>query len=256
DLKISKTIGNLSTAATKLRKNSRDAPQMVEQLGELPTIGEVAKAVVESSRIIIGSDLMLRLLRGEANASRSPMNPKVDPWGIGLEYSPHLLTALSPPTPTMRIATHKDPDADALVSAWMAQRYLFPGQSPSVEFVARDYESDRSEFDCVVDVGRKHDPRTLQFDHKPPAFKHRDQECATSLVWEHARSGNADVGHLRELVELIHDGDAATRRSKSDAYKASRTNGLHALIKHAKAYAQGDRMLYQAVGVFLDAAYC
>ncbi len=50
-------------------------------------------------------------------------------------------------------------------------------------------------------------------------------------------------------------GDAATRRSKSNVYAESRSVGLHAIIKAARSYSQGDLMLYQGIAAYLDASH-
>ena len=39
-----------------------------------------------------------------------------------------------------RVVTHKRPDVDALVSVWLAERYLFSGHPVKVEFL--DYAVD------------------------------------------------------------------------------------------------------------------
>ena len=142
---------------------------------------------------------------------------------------------------------------DALVSAWIADRYLFPNEQCRVEFISRTRSPSRlAPYDCVVDVGNTYDPAKLHFDHKPPAFTDRDEHCASSLVWQHAMDLQRPVSRLKRLVNLVHDGDAKTRRNGSADYQHSRTLGLHAVIKHARAYSQSDRMLYQAIAACLD----
>lgn len=248
-------LSNLKTARSKLRKTTRDIPQMADKLGTLPSVHEVAKTAIEIGRLVCGVQVFLAAL--ETDDTPVPTNHRAkDAWGIGEEYA-SWLTGKAPVTGTQkRIATHKRPDADALVSAWMTDRFLFPNDRCQVEFVARSplFQDDHG-YDAVVDIGAQHDPARLVFDHKPPAFRHRDEECASSLVWRHAQSLGCSVDHLESLVELVHDGDAITRRPRSEAYAQSRTNGLHAIIKHAKAYAQSDPMLYQGVAAYLDARY-
>jgi len=100
-----------------------------------------------------------------------------------------------------------------------------------------------------------YDPSRRIFDHKPPAFSHRDEECATTLIWKYAQSTGRRVNHLKGLIELIHDGDAATRRSGSQAYRSSQSHGLHAIIKSARSYAQSDSMLYHGIAQYLDAMF-
>ncbi len=107
----------------------------------------------------------------------------------------------------------------------------------------------------MVDEGRTHDADRPIFDHKPAASEYRDTHCPISLVWQHAISAGVDVEHLRDLVELVHDGDAASRRSKSKTYTESRLIGLPAFIKAARSYAKGDPMLYEGIAEYLDANY-
>lgn len=255
DVTFRQALSNLKTARTKLKKNVRDVPQMLEKLGSLPSVDQVAKTAVEVGRILSGVPLLLAALEAEDVPERTDRQAK-DLWGIGEEYMPWL-AGLAPADDThKRIATHKRPDADALVSAWLTDRFLFPNDRCQVEFVARNpLSQDDHGYDAVVDMGGQHDPARLVFDHKPPAFPHRDEECAARLVWKHARSLGCPVSGLKSLIELVHDGDAATRRPRSQAYAHSRINGLHAIIAHAKGYAQSDPMLYQGVAAYLDACY-
>lgn len=57
-----------------------------------------------------------------------------------------------------RIITHKQPDADALVAIWLAQRYLFPGEETTVRFVGRTFRPTGDGGDCILDVGNAYDP--------------------------------------------------------------------------------------------------
>lgn len=252
---FTKMRAGLATAASKLKKNCRDVPQMFNMLGELPSVKNVAQITVEAGRILGGVPLLLGALEGGVRAAS---NVKVgitidDTWGIGNEYACHLREEPAE-VPLTVIVTHRDPDADALTAAWLVDRQLFLNQACCVEFVARNFTNSKEHGPaCVVDVGCEHDPSRLRFDHKPPAFNHRDEECATSLVWRHAQKLGRRVKHLNGIVRLIHDGDAASRRQTSDAYQESRQTGLHALVRCARAYSQSDRMLYKGIAVWLDA---
>src|SRR5262245_9820952 len=87
---------------------------------------------------------------------------------------------------TRRVITHRKPDGDAIVSAWLAERFLLEGASVELLFVDR-----RRVFgayrpgDCLVDVGNINEPANHFFDHKPPAFPCRHDSCAAKLIWEH-----------------------------------------------------------------------
>lgn len=248
-------LSNLKTAITKLRKNTRDLPQMYGKLGQPPSLDDVAHTIIEATRIKTGAPLLIAALQ-TIGPSTAPKRAKGDLHGVGTEYATWL-NGLSPgEPPAARIATHKSPDADALVSTWLADRFLFPNVKCQIDFVPRDFDPLlKHHFDAVLDVGKNFDRKKLIFDHKPPAFIHRDEHCATSLVWQHAQSLGCDLDHLQELVDLVHDGDAATRRTRSKPYQQSLATGLHALIKAARARAPNDQMLYQSIASYLDAHF-
>jgi hypothetical protein len=82
---------------------------------------------------------------------------------------------------TRRIITHANPDGDALVSAWLAERYLFAGEAAEVLFVPRKRVLGcLRPGDCLVDVGNAFDPAHHLFDHKPPALPSRHDSCAAN----------------------------------------------------------------------------
>jgi hypothetical protein len=125
-----------------------------------------------------------------------------------------------------RVATHQKPDADALVSAWLASRYLFDDRRVDVVFVSRGCSVDKlASYDCVVDLSGVHDPERLIFDHKPPAFSDRNETCATRLVWEHLHSHGKPVEHFAPLIDVVHEGDSNPPRRPSPALAASRRTG-------------------------------
>lgn len=147
-----------------------------------------------------------------------------------------------------RVATHQNPDAAALVSAWLASRYLFDDRRVEVAFVARGCSVDRlAQYDCVVDLSCIHDPERLIFDHKPPAFANRNETCATRLVWKHLLSLRRPVEHLASLVSVVHEGDSNPPRRPSAALTASRKDGLHAIVRQARTSLGSDKEVFQAV---------
>ena len=105
------------------------------------------------------------------------------------------------------------------------------------------------------DIGNSHDPDRLRFDHKPPAFEDRNETCATRLVYDNLIQNGHPVGHLADLVDLVHDGDAVTRRARSSAYQDSRRRGLHAHIHCLKQIGENDVMLFNAVALWQDAKF-
>ena len=71
-----------------------------------------------------------------------------------------------------RIVTHADPDLDAIVSAWIAQDFLFQAHESEVLFVNRKVpETLMQHADCLVDVGNVYCPENYRFDHKPPHLR-------------------------------------------------------------------------------------
>jgi len=153
-----------------------------------------------------------------------------------------------------RIATHKQPDADATASAWLAETYLFTGERVEVVFVPRHRPSQADPgVDCFVDVGNVNDPKRLCFDHKPPAFTDRNESCATKLVWEHLLRLGHPVHHLRALVEIIHEGDHSPPRRPSPALRASRADGFHARVTRLRGKGTEDGELYRTLCHWLDA---
>jgi hypothetical protein len=250
-MKSSDTVRQLETACSKLRKTTRDLPHLIEHLGVALSVRDAAKAFVEIGRIFAGVQLFLTAIDGKRFCVAEGSGE--DAWGIGLEYAASLSRLRQIDKRRHRIATHSKPDADALVAAWIAERFLFRSHQCQVEFVDYSFRpSSKPDFDCVVDVGKTFNPARNIFDHKPPAFEDRHQSCAAKLIWEKVRKRHR-LSHLAELVELIHDGDAITRRSRSARYAHSNRTGLHAVIRHARNYSQSDQMLYQAIKAYLDA---
>ncbi|MDM4019378.1 MYG1 family protein [Roseiconus lacunae] len=252
---VDSIIPSLRIAKSKFWKNLRDAQRFVGKTGELPSVKDAARIAIECARIRIGIKLMeLSGQRGADNASAVDLG---DYLGIGSEYWSRFPTSLPIRRPERTIATHNDPYTDALVATWMAERYLYANNTCQVAFIprTRDQASLRG-YDAVMDIGCVHEPLRHRFDHKPPAFEDRNEHCAASLVFRHLADRGVDVEHLSELVTLVHDGDAVTRRGKSEVYAHSRERGLHAVVQHAKAYATSDAMCFQGVAVYLDAVWC
>ncbi len=148
-----------------------------------------------------------------------------------------------------QIVTHADPDLDAIVSAWIAQDFLFRGQASEVLFVSRKVpEKLMLHADCLVDVGNTYSPENYRFDHKPPAFEKRNSTCATRLIWEYLLNAEVAVKHLEPLVQITYQGD--TRRN-SEALKQSRINGPHAKLKALKTEHKDITEVYQQMVLWL-----
>lgn len=148
-----------------------------------------------------------------------------------------------------QIITHANPDLDAIVSAWIAQDFLFNGHASEVLFVSRKVPEKRMlHADCVVDVGNTYIPEKYRFDHKPPAFQNRNSTCATRLIWEYLRDTGADVAHLEPLVQITYQGD--THRN-SDALKRSRIEGPHAELVKLKSEIKEITEVYRQMVLYL-----
>ena len=148
-----------------------------------------------------------------------------------------------------QIITHADPDLDAIVSAWIAQDFLFRGNESEVLFVSRKVpERLMLHADCVVDVGNTYSPENYRFDHKPPAFQNRNSTCATRLIWEYLIDIGVDVAHLEPLVEITYQGD--THRN-SEVLKQSRIDGPHAELVKLKTEHKETTEVYRQMVLWL-----
>ena len=148
-----------------------------------------------------------------------------------------------------QIVTHADPDLDAIVSAWIAQDFLFQAHESEVLFVSRKVpEKLMHAADCLVDVGNTYCPENYRFDHKPPAFENRNSTCATRLIWEYLLDSGVAVRHLAQLVEITYQGD--THRN-SEALKQSRMDGPHAKLKQLKTAYKDTAEVYQQMVLWL-----
>lgn len=149
---------------------------------------------------------------------------------------------------TVRVVTHTQPDADALVAAWLAERYLFSGRRVEVVFVPSGHDwASGPAADCVVDVGGLCDPALGLFDHRPPARADRTETCATELVWKHQSESGRGVEALGPLVDAVRAGDSTRERGRSVAYAVSRREGVHALIAGLRARGARDREMWATV---------
>ena len=148
-----------------------------------------------------------------------------------------------------QIVTHADPDLDAIVSAWIAQDFLFQAYESEVLFVSRKVpEKLMHRADCLVDVGNTYCPENYRFDHKPPAFENRNSTCATRLIWEYLLGTGIAVRHLAPLVEITYQGD--THRN-SEALQQSRIDGPHAQLKQLKTEYKDTAEVYRQMVLYL-----
>ena len=148
-----------------------------------------------------------------------------------------------------QIITHADPDLDAIVSAWIAQDFLFQENESEVLFVSRKVpERLMLHADCVVDVGNTYSPENYRFDHKPPAFRNRNSTCATRLIWDYLIDTGVAVAHLEPLVQITYQGD--THRN-SEALKQSRIDGPHAELVRVKAEDKETTEVYRQMVLWL-----
>ena len=149
-----------------------------------------------------------------------------------------------------QIVTHADPDLDAIVSAWIAQDFLFQAYASEVLFVSRKVPEKRMQHaDCLVDVGNTYCPENYRFDHKPPAFENRNSTCAARLIYEYLLNNTSvAVEHLAHLIEITYQGD--THRN-SEALQQSRIDGPHAKLKTLKTEYKDTAEVYQQMVLYL-----
>ncbi len=155
-----------------------------------------------------------------------------------------------------RVITHGEPDGDAVVSAWLAERFLFAEESVEVLLVPRGRVLGAyCPGDCLVDVGNTHDPEHFLFDHKPPAFPSRHDSCAALLVWQHLVKLGQPVARLENpLIRAVFARDSARQRSKyKTEYRWSFAIGVQAALDKARQSSGSDAEVYRTVRDWLDA---
>ncbi len=131
------------------------------------------------------------------------------------------------------IATHRRPDADAAVSAWLVRRHLFSDSPCAVRLLGLNTRIPDT-VDAIVDVGRVYAPTQLRFDHSRPAISDPRSTSATRMVWEFLLAHRHPVGDLANLVDAVDDGDRPGRRGRSETYQESRLCGVHAEFNRIK----------------------
>jgi hypothetical protein len=148
---------------------------------------------------------------------------------------------------SVRIITHSEPDGDAIVSAWLAERFLLVDEVAEVIFVPRPRViGAHRPGDCLVDVGNTHDPGNLFFDHKRPAFRSRHASCAAKLVWDHVRGLGIDAQDLEPLIRAVFAGDSPKMRPVYEReYRESGTNGFHAELPRIRGAGASDAETYR-----------
>jgi len=161
---------------------------------------------------------------------------------------------LRSPGSTRRIITHDNPDGDAIVSAWLAERFLFADEKVDILFVPRGRALGcLRPGDCLVDVGKTHDPARFLFDHKPPALPSRHDSCAAMLVWEHLLDQGKPVQHLKPLILAVLAWDSFKRRKEFFGLaSASKQTGFHAVLDTAKQQGLNNVALYRDLRSWLD----
>ncbi len=156
--------------------------------------------------------------------------------------------------PTRRVITHAAVDGDAVAAAWLAERFLYPGEPVEVLFVPRERALGAWRAgDVLADVGNTHDPANGFFDHKLPAYADRHAACAAGLVWDHLVALGRPVRHLRSLVDVVFAGDSVKARGRyKDEYAESKRGGFHQALTEAKAAHPTDAGVYRAMRRWLD----
>ena len=245
----------INFVASVVGKCADNIPKIPRKLGLPPTVVQRAVVNIEVMRLLQAAQLLFRMLDGHELPPPERTQPGRDPFGVGPRYARLLSSAESPWDAEFRIATHCNPDADALVSAWLLSRFHWRGLSSKVEFVRGRNSCELNNYNAVVDIGGCHEPSRLRFDHKQPAFQNRDETCSTKLVWQYLTETGWEVANLSNLVELVHDGDAVSRRGSSIPYSNSRRNGLHAHIDALRQLSESDEMLCNSALLWLDSLF-
>ena len=154
-----------------------------------------------------------------------------------------------------RIVTHAKPDGDAIVSAWLAMRYLFVGEAVDVLFVPRRRVLGcLRPGDCLVDVGDTHDRDRFLYDHKPPALPARYDSCAARMVWEHLLDRGGSMRHLRQLVDAVHGRDSVRHRVQFREALAwsDRNGGFHYELRKHQESGVDDATVFRRLSTWLD----
>jgi len=190
----------------------------------------------------------LKLARTARDATRGKFGPADNSFRIG------------PKTPARRVITHAAVDGDAIVSAWLAERFLFAGESIEVLFLplGRVLGAYRRG-DCLVAVGNTLDAENLFFDCKPPAFVNKFDSCAARLIWDHLIALGFPVKHLRTLVDAVF---AESLEKAADSlpakarfaveYMNSKRHGFHKALADAKRKHSTDAKVYRFMRRWLD----
>lgn len=128
------------------------------------------------------------------------------------------------------IATHTNPDLDAIGGVWLLQR--FGGlEDARIEYVntGNPPADVLAQAAAVVDTGQRLDWSKLRFDHHHLPGAKSNETCATLEVFKFLNR-DQDLDYLFPLVNLIYHGD--TGREEADQ---SRLTGIHALLSGLKA---------------------
>ena len=252
-----KIIGNLKQAARFISKCVHDLPLMPDHLGVPPTLVERARICVDSARILGALQAInLALSVDFEPPKRINKSLRDDFLGVGKAHETLFANVfdLHALPYDRQVITCRPPGADALVGSWMSERYIFFDKRCLIRFVPTLHEvrSLVKPGDAVVDIGGWHDPEYRLFDHQPPFLKHVDETCATKLVLRYLLIHNFRVDHLRYLADLIHDGEAASRRDKSWTYDESKRFGFHAHFGLIKKMSDSEMLTYRAAALWLD----
>lgn len=101
-----------------------------------------------------------------------------------------------------RIALRKNPDADALMAAWLAVNYLFDGEPGAVVFVdSKRSVAGQSPLDCTLGVRGSRDPSCLIFGAAVPDPVEAGETSVTRLLWEYLLAQGKPLDHLGKLVK-------------------------------------------------------
>jgi len=106
----------------------------------------------------------------------------------------------------LRIAAPENPDLDALVAAWLAQRYLCAGEPSEIVIFPRDRLWCEDGFTWRVEPSRIPNLFGFGWGRREQNFKERYSATATGHLWTHLLDMGKPVAHLVDLVDAVHQG--------------------------------------------------
>jgi Uri superfamily endonuclease len=146
-----------------------------------------------------------------------------------------------------RLAAFKNPDLDSLTAVWLAQRFLFPGNTVEVVFVPRDYPRwQLADFDWAPEPT---DAGLIGFDWgRKRSFLECYAASCCGKTWAFLQGLGRPVAHLIDLVHAIHFGGSGRLGAPLNRLYAR----LCAFFSKAKSCAGDETALYRDLVGWMD----